>query len=51
MDWDLLPKLSGETWVAATHLDEHTGDLLPSDSEPDLITSSLVDKTRTIVRE
>ena len=38
MDSDLL---SGETWVAATHLDEATGDLPTSDSEPDLITSLL----------
>ena len=37
MDSDLLPELSGETWVAATHLDEATSDLPPSDSEPDLI--------------
>ena len=38
--------LSGETSVAAIHLDEDTGDLLPSepDSEPDLITSSLMEK-------
>ena len=27
MDSDLLPELSGETWVTATHLDEVTGDL------------------------
>ena len=37
--------------MAATHLDEATGDLPPSDSEPDLIASSLMDKTLTIVRE
>ena len=51
MDSDLLPELSGETWVAAIHLDEATGDLLRSDSEPDLIKCSLKDKTLTIVRE
>ena len=51
MDSDLLPELSGEMWVAATHLDEVTGDLPQSGSEPDLITSSLVDQTLTIVRE
>ena len=51
MDSDLLPELSGETWVAATHLDEATGDLHPSDSEPDFITSSLTDKTLTIAHE
>ena len=37
MDSDLLPELSGETWVAANHLVEATGDLPSSDSEPDLI--------------
>ena len=51
MDSDLLPELSGETWVTATHLDETTGDLPPSDLVPDLITSSLMDETLTIVRE
>ena len=50
MDLDLLQELSGETWVAATHLDEATGDLPPSDSEPDLIASSqTIDKSLTIV--
>ena len=51
MDSDLLPEFSVETWVAATHLDEATGDLPPSDLEPDLIVSSLMDKTLTIVPE
>ena len=51
MDSDLLSELSGETWLAATHLDEATGDLSPSDSEPDLIMSSRMDKTWTVVRE
>ena len=51
MDSDLLPKLSGEMWMAATHLDEATGDLPPSASEPDLIASSLMDKTLTVVWE
>ena len=45
MDSDLLRELSNETWMAATHLDEATGDLPPSGSEPDLIMSSLMDKT------
>ena len=49
-DSDLLPELWGETWVAATHLDEDTGDLPPSGLEPDLITS-LLDKTLIIVWE
>ena len=47
----LLPELSGETWVAATHLDEVTGDLPPSGSEADLITASRIDKTLITVRE
>ena len=51
MESDLLPEQSGETWGAATHLDEFTGDLPRSGLEPDLITSSLMDKTLTIVRE
>ena len=33
------------------HLDEATSDLTPADSDPDLITSSLVDKTLTVVRD
>ena len=37
--------------VATTYPDEATGDLPPSDSEPDLIASSLMDKTLTIVWE
>ena len=32
MDSDLLPELSGETWVSATHLDEATDDLPPSEA-------------------
>ena len=51
MDSDLLPELSGETWVAATYLDEVTGDLPPFSSEPDLITAYWTDKTLMIVRE
>ena len=38
MDSDWLPELSGETWVAVTHLDEVTG--------PDLIASSLMVRLR-----
>ena len=45
MDTDLLPELSSETWVAAVHLDEATGDLPPPDSDPDLIAPSITDKT------
>ena len=35
MDTDLLPELSGETWVASTLLDGLTADLLPSGSDMD----------------
>ena len=51
MDSDLLPELLCATWVAATHLDEVTGDLPPSGSEPDLITASRIDKTLLTVWE
>ena len=51
MDSVLLPELLGETWVAAPYIDKVTGDLPPAGSEQDLITSSLVDKTLTVVRE
>ena len=37
MDADLLPELSGETWMAATLLDELTADLPPAGSDLDLI--------------
>ena len=40
MDADLLPELSGETWVAATYLDELTADLPATDSDPDFIVAS-----------
>ena len=45
MDADLLPELSGETWVAATYLEEVTADLPPADSEPDLINACRLDET------
>ena len=44
MDADLLPELSGETWVAATLLEGHTAGL-------DLIVASRQDATLTTVRE
>ena len=50
LDTDLLPEMSGETWVATVHLDEITGDLALPDSDPDLIASSLADKTWTVVQ-
>ena len=36
MDADLLPELSGETWVAATYMDELKVDLSPTGSGRDL---------------
>ena len=51
MDADLLPELSGETWVAATYLEEVTADLLPAVSEPDLIIASRLDETLIMVRK
>ena len=51
MDTDLLPGLSGVTWVAAIHLDEATCDLPLPDSDPDLIASSLTDTTLTMVQD
>ena len=49
MDADLLPELSGETWVAATLLEGLTADLLPTGS--DIIVASRQDATLTTVRE
>ena len=51
MDADLLPELSGETWVAATLLDELTAYLPPAGSDLDLIVASRQDATLTTVRE
>ena len=51
MDADLLHKLSGETWVAATYLEEVTADLPPADAEPELIDASRMDKTLIMVRK
>ena len=51
MDADLLPELSGETWVAATLLDEHRADLPPAGADLDLIVASRQDATLTTVRE
>ena len=48
MDADLLPELSGETWVAATLLEGLTADLLPAGAGLDLIVASRQD---TNVRE
>ena len=51
MDTDLLPELSGETWVAATYLDVLTADLPATDSDLDFITASRRDETLTTVRQ
>ena len=51
MDADLLPELSGETWVAATLLEGLTADLLPLGSDLDLIVASRQDTTLVTVRE
>ena len=51
MDADLLPELSGETWVAATLLEELTTDLPPTGSNLDLIATSRQDATLTTVCE
>ena len=40
IDADLLPELSGETWVAATLLEGLTADLLLAGSDIDLIVAS-----------
>ena len=55
MDTDLLPELSGETWVASTLLDGLTADLLPGGggggANLDLIVASRQDRTLATVRE
>ena len=45
MDSDLLPELSGETWVASALLEELTVDLPTAGSDIDLVTASREDKT------
>ena len=51
MDADLLPEVSGETWVAATLLEGLTADLLPTGAGLDLIVASRQDTTLATVRE
>ena len=51
MDADLLLELSGETWMAATYLDELTADLPATESDLDFIVASRRDETLTIVRQ
>ena len=50
MDSDLLPELSGETWVASALLEELTGDIPTAGSDIDLVASSLEDKILQTVR-
>ena len=53
MDTDLLPELSGETWVAATYMDEFTADLRATGTGTDLdfVLASRQDATLTVVRQ
>ena len=50
MDSDLLPELSGETWVASALLEELTVDLPTSESDIDLVAASCKDKILQTVR-
>ena len=49
MDADMLPELSGETWVASALIGEFTADLLPAGSNVDLIAESRHDDTLATV--
>ena len=51
MDTDLLPELSGETWVASTLWDGLTADLLPAGADLDFIVAYRQDRTLATVRE
>ena len=51
MDADLLPELSGETWVAATLLEGLTADLPLAGSDLNLFAASRQDATLTTVRK
>ena len=51
MDADLLPELSGETWVVSMPLEEFTADLLPAGADLDLIVVSHQDTTLAMVCE
>ena len=50
MDSDLLPELSGETWVASALLEELTWDLPMAGSDIDLVAASREDKILHMVR-
>ena len=51
MDTDLLPELSGETWVAATYVDELKVDFPPTGSDQDFVVASRQDVTLATVRK
>ena len=51
MDADLLPELSGVTWVVSTLLEGLAADLLIAGSDIDLSVASRQDATFTTVRE
>ena len=51
MDADMLPELSGETWVASALLEALAADLPMAGSDIDLIVASRHDVTLTTVRE
>ena len=50
MDSDLLPELSGETWVASALLGELTWDLPTAGADNELVTATRVDKMLQTVR-
>ena len=50
IDADLLPELSGETWVASALTEEFTADLLEGNTI-DLIAENNSDETLTVIRE
>ena len=50
-DADLLPELSGETWVAATYMDEPKADLPTTGSDLDLVVASRQDVTLATVHK
>ena len=50
MDADLLPELSGETWVASALLDELTGDLPPAGVNNELVSTTSEDRILQTVR-
>ena len=50
MDSDLLPALSGETWVASALLEKLTVDLPTAGSDIDLVAASCEDNTLQTVR-